>query len=101
MVYYFGYPAGVLVLLMIVFSLRKALKKAGTIREDPYAILPIMICLVYFLFGLVELVWNPGQLIFTLVFLVMHPQLAGDAQEWEEALPVRAGMEGRQNEESI
>lgn len=98
MVYYFGYPAGVLVLLMIVLSLRKALKKAGTIREDPYAILPIIIWLVYFMFGLVELVWNPGQLIFTFVFLVMHPQLAGDAQEWAEALPERAGMKARETE---
>lgn len=89
MVYYFGYPAGVFLLLMIVFSLRKAFKKAGTIREDPYAVLPAVICLVYYMFGLVELVWNPGQLIFTLVFLVMHPQFAGDGQECAEALPER------------
>lgn len=80
MVYYFGYPAGILVGAMIVLSMRKAIRKAWRIREDAIGILPLIVCLIYFMFGLVELVWNPGQLIFTLVFLVMHPQLAGDAE---------------------
>ena len=98
MVYYFGYPAGILVFLMLALSLWKALKKAGTLREDSYAILPIIIWLVYFMFGLVEVVWNPGQLIFTYVFLVMHPQLAGEIQGGAEALPERAGTEARERE---
>lgn len=96
MVYYFGYPAGALVLLMIVFSLWKAFKKAGTIREDPYAILPIIICLAFFMFGLMEVVWNPGQLIFTLVFMVMHPQLVGGAEEGFDVLPEKADIGARE-----
>ncbi len=79
--YYFGYPAGLLLVLLTVLALWKAGKKAGSVRRDGYAMIPFLICIVYFLFGFTEVVWNPGQLILALVFIVMHPQLTGDAEE--------------------
>ena len=75
MVYDFGYPAGVLVAALIVFAGWKVLKKGKKIREDKYSMIPLLIFLTYIGYGLTEIVWNPGQLIFTLVFMVMHPQL--------------------------
>lgn len=74
-VYYFGYPAGAFLAVLIVLTLWKAARKARAIKTDLYAIIPIIVCLGYFCFGLTEVVWNPGQLILTLVFFVMHPQL--------------------------
>ncbi len=78
-VYYFGYPAGILLLILIALVLLKVIRKAKEIRTDSYAMLPLIICLVYFGYGLVEVVWNPGQLILALVFFVMHPQLTESA----------------------
>lgn len=75
MVYYFGYPAGILLIPLIVLTLLKTWKKAQKCPKDVFAIVPIVVCLMYFLFGITEVVWNPGQLVLTLVFFVMHPQL--------------------------
>lgn len=83
-VYYFGYPAGILLGLLILLTLLKAGKKAMEIKSDHFAMIPIIICILYFGYGLVEVVWNPGQLILTLVFFVMHPQLT------ERQLPLKA-----------
>ena len=77
-VYYFGYPAGAFLAVLIILTLWKAGKNAKRIKADPYAVMPIVICVVYFVFGLTEVVWNPGQLVLALVFLVMHPQLVGE-----------------------
>lgn len=75
MVYYFGYPAGVFLILLMVFGIFKTWKKANEIKADLYAIVPFIICIAYLGFGLMEVVWNPGQMILNLMFIVMHPQL--------------------------
>lgn len=75
-VYYFGYPAGVFLAVLIILTLWKAGKKAKLIRQDEFAMIPILICVLYFMYGIPEIVWNPGQLVLALVFFVMHPQLA-------------------------
>lgn len=75
MVYYFGYPAGVLVAVLVMLAGWKVCRKAGEIRKDSFAIVPIIIYIAYIGFGLTEVVWNPGQIIFTLIFMMMHPQL--------------------------
>lgn len=80
-VYYFGYPAGVLLAVLIILTLWKAGKKAGSIRQDRFAMIPILVCVIYFMYGITEVVWNPGQLILTLVFLVMHPQFTGEPEK--------------------
>lgn len=43
-------------------------------RLPAYSIMPFMSVLLFFLFGLMEVVWNPGQLILALVFFMQHPQ---------------------------
>lgn len=80
-VYYFGYPAGVFLAILIVLALWKTGKNAKTIKENPYAVMPIIICIIYFTYGLTEVVWNPGQLILAFVFLIMHPQLTEESVE--------------------
>lgn len=79
--YYFGYPAGVLLAVLIVLTLRKARRKAKEVETDALAGIPFIICVAYFVFGITEVVWNPGQLILTLLFIVMHPQLTERAGE--------------------
>ena len=44
-------------------------------EDEPYAVLPFLVLSVFLLFGLTEIVWNPGQLILFLVFFVQHPQM--------------------------
>lgn len=78
MVYYFGYPAGAGLAVLIILTLWKAAKKAKAIRQDEFAMIPLLICVMYFMFGLTEVVWNPGQLVLALIFFVMHPQLSGE-----------------------
>lgn len=78
MVYDFGYPVGVLLAVLIGFAGWEVLKKAKRVQEDLYSVIPIIIFLVYIGYGITEIVWNPGQLIFTLIFMVMHPQLTGN-----------------------
>lgn len=93
-VYYFGYPAGVFLAVLILLTLWKAGKKIRTIKEDCYAMIPIIICLAYFSFGLVEVVWNPGQLILTLVFFVMHPQFTETLKTDEKKDMIYGGQRG-------
>lgn len=79
-IYRFGYPMTVLSAVLTVLVLRKACKKAGTIQTDEYAAIPLILCIAYFVYGIAEIVWNPGQLIFALMFIAMHPQVAGDVE---------------------
>lgn len=85
MVYSFGYPAGILVAVLMVLAGRKVFRKAGNIRNDSFAIVPVLIYVAYMGFGFAEVVWNPGQLIFTLLFMVMHPQLTNVVEGIETA----------------
>ena len=73
--YYFGYPAGVLLAVLIILTMWKVWRKTKTVETDAFAEIPIIICVAYFMFGITEVVWNPGQLVLTLIFIVMHPQL--------------------------
>ncbi len=73
-VYYFGYPAGILLLALTVTVLVSAFRRQKDLAKNPRVLLLLLIVLVYFLFGLMEIVWNPGQLILALIFLVHHPQ---------------------------
>ena len=66
--------------ILIVLVLVKVIKKAKMIKSDAYAMIPLIICLVYFSFGLVEVVWNPGQLVLALIFFIMHPQFTENCE---------------------
>lgn len=82
--YTFGYPVGILFVIATVLILVRACKGVKICKE-PYGIMPIMLCLVFFCFGLAEIVWSPGQYVFTLFFFVLHPQffITGDKKDVE------------------
>ena len=71
--YYYGIPAGALfvalTILLFVYSYKKMMKN----KKNPYAIIPFFICLMYFGFGTMEVVWNLGQLSLFLIFFVNMP----------------------------
>jgi len=77
MTYTYGYPVGVLSVLLTVLVLVSTYRtmKRG---NDAHALLPFFISVLFFLFGVTEIVWNPGQLVLTLVFLVQRPQPKGE-----------------------
>ncbi|MGN1149063.1 MAG: hypothetical protein ACI4TB_11595 [Lachnospiraceae bacterium] len=78
--YYFGIPSGILLIVLsvvMVYYYGKLLIKQKT---NPYAIIPFFMCVLCFTFGMMEVVWNPGQLIMFLIFFVQHPQLGRNGE---------------------
>lgn len=71
--YYFGIPAGCLMIVLSVAMLVHQGREMFLHREDPYAVIPFFVCVLFAVFGLTEVVWYPGQLIFFLIFFVQHP----------------------------
>lgn len=72
--FYLGIPAGVIFFIMTVIISIRSLLIAVKKKEETFAIVPLMITVVFMVFGLAELVWGFGQLILVLFFLVQHPQ---------------------------
>ena len=79
--YYFGIPAGILSVILSVILLVDHGKTMLRKKESIYAIIPFFICVLYFVFGLMEVVWNPGQLVMFLMFFVQHPQIAKEQSD--------------------
>lgn len=71
--YYYGIPTGVLLIALTILLFVYNYKKMMNHKKNPYAIIPFFICLMYFGFGLMEVVWNLGQLALFLVFFVNMP----------------------------
>lgn len=72
--YTFGIPAGILMIVLtavMIYIYFRRMKES----DAPYAIVPFFICILTFVFGITEIVWNPGQLIMFLFFFVQHPQM--------------------------
>ena len=72
--YYFGIPSGVLLIVLTVNLFRTHYRRAKT-KENPYTIIPFFLCVLFFFFGLMEVVWNTGQLVLILFYFVQHPQI--------------------------
>lgn len=75
MAFTYGIPSGILFLILTVLLFRKnfgILKNAGNV---PYKIIPFFICLLFFVYGLMELDWNVGQYPLILLFITQHPQI--------------------------
>lgn len=73
--YSFGIPSGILLIVLTVVMLVSRFKTMMRNRENAYAIIPFFMCVLIFSFGLMEIVWNPGQLVMLLFFFVQHPQI--------------------------
>lgn len=71
--YFYGIPAGILSIVLTVVLLIYNYKKMMKNKENPYAIIPFFLCVIYFCFGIMEVVWNTGQVILFLIFFVHMP----------------------------
>lgn len=69
MTFCFGYIAGVIVLLLSILITVKRFKVA-IISDNPYSILALLLTLVFFIYGLTEVVWIPGFIVMPLFFLM-------------------------------
>lgn len=78
--YYYGIPAGLLFLALTVLLLHRHYRGMKMNSGNVYAIIPFFMCVLFFGYGTMEIVWNVGQTVLTLFFLVQHPQIysAGD-----------------------
>jgi len=67
--YYYGIPSGILFFFLILATGWLGVK--GFLRDPSRYenLIPVLVWLVFVLIGLLECVWNPGQLILTLFFL--------------------------------
>lgn len=78
MAYYYGIPTGILFLVLSVLILAKQTYAAGN-RKNAFNFIPLFISIVFFMDGLMEIVWIVGQLILFLLFFTQHPQFMEEA----------------------
>lgn len=83
--YYYGIPAGILLVVLNIVMLYHHGRRMMADRENPYGIIPFFVCVVFTVFGLSEVVWNPGQLIMFLLFFVQHSRLTDCCRKLPEA----------------
>lgn len=72
--YSYGIPAGILLVALTVVLLVFYGKQFKNNPDNIYSIMPLMICIMFFTFGLTEINWNVGQYPLFLMFFVQHPQ---------------------------
>ncbi len=77
--YSYGISAGIVFLAITVLLFKKHFRSLRLAGDDPYAVFPFFLCLVFFLYGLLELDWNVGQLPLFLLFFIQHPGFGGKA----------------------
>ena len=82
--YYYGVPAGVLFIVFSLLILGKHIKSVMEKRSE-YSFIPLLICIVFFIYGLMEVVWIVGQLILFLFLFTLHPQF-GESGEGRRTL---------------
>ncbi len=74
----FGIPTGILFLVMTAALLRKHYLGMKNHGGNGYAIIPFFLCMLFFCYGIMEMVWNVGQVVLALFFVVQHPQIYGE-----------------------
>lgn len=70
MMYSYGVLPGVLIMIISVWLIWKSVKKMKTDAQNPMSIAPLFVFSTFYIYGLMEMVWNLGQLIFFMVFFV-------------------------------
>lgn len=78
--YSYGIPTGLLFLALTVLLLRKRYRDMKAYAEIPYSIIPFFLCVLFFCYGTMELVWNMGQAVLPLLFVVQHPQICSSEE---------------------
>ena len=71
--YFYGIPAGILLIVLMVALLIRNYKHMMKQKNNPYAIMPLLFTVLFFAFGMLEVVWNTGQFILFLIFFVQFP----------------------------
>ena len=71
--YRYGIPAGILFAAVTVWLLVSHTRRLKLCPDSARAAIPLLMCLVFFGYGTMECVWNTGQYILVLFFLVQHP----------------------------
>lgn len=84
--FYYGIPSGILFLVLTVLLLRQHYRGLKAHPDNVYGIIPFFICVLFFGYGLMETVWNIGQLVLFLLFFVQHPQIYGEKEEMKAPL---------------
>lgn len=82
--YSFGVPAGILFVVMTFILLWHHFKGMIKNKNWPYAMIPLFICVAFFTYGIMEVVWNVGQLVLFLFFFVQHPAFSKVQYKEEE-----------------
>ena len=81
--YSFGIFAGILSIVLTVLVMLRHTKALVTKKGAPYGIIPFFVCVIFFSFGITEIVWNLGQIIMFLMFFVQHPAFLEEYDEKE------------------
>ena len=71
--YFYGIPAGILLIILSIMLVVRGFWQVKSKLENPYVIVTLLITVLFFVYGLTEVVWNPGQLILFLVFFLQYP----------------------------
>jgi len=74
----FGIPAGILLIIMTLLILgRLLIGFAKRTIDSYYGVIPLLFTVLFFSFGVMEIVWNAGQLVLFLFFFAQHPRFYG------------------------
>jgi len=70
--YSYGIPTGILFIIATIYILVMTYRRMQQEKENPYQIFSFFVCITFFLYGTMEMVWNVGQLIFFMFFFVLY-----------------------------
>ncbi len=73
--YDYGIPTGILFLVITVLLLKTHYQSMKVHADNSYAVIPFFFCVLFFCYGTMEMVWNIGQLVLVLFFVIQHPQI--------------------------
>lgn len=73
MLYFYGVFSGVLFIVLTIMLFVKNYKKIVADKKNPYVVITFLLCIVFFGFGSMEVVWGLGQLSLFLIFFTNMP----------------------------
>lgn len=74
--YYYGIPAGVLFLILTIVIFIKQMYVVIKQKRNIYAVIAFLFSLIFFIYGLTEVVWIVGQFVLFMFLFVQHPQFS-------------------------
>ena len=74
--YYYGIPSGVLFLILTIVIFIKQMCAVIKQKKNIYAVIALLFSLIFFIYGLTEVVWIVGQFVLFMFLFVQHPQFS-------------------------